>query len=99
MTLLERYGKDRQNFPMLDVGIHQLSWPFHSSAAVRSRIRNMVKDTMLTLYPGYNAMMDLALALLPITTVWNLNLALQKKIALGTLLSLGILYETSLVLL
>ena len=40
--------------------------------------------------------MDLCLALLPITIVRKLNLALQKKIALGVLLSCGILYVKSL---
>ena len=38
--------------------------------------------------------MDFSLALLPITIVWGLNLELKKKIALATLLSLGVLYES-----
>ena len=39
--------------------------------------------------------MDFSLALLPITIVWGLNLALKRKIALAVLLSLGVLYETT----
>lgn len=43
--------------------------------------------------PGWNCFFDLALALLPITIVWDLQMQLKKKAALCSILGLGILYN------
>ena len=78
---------------MLSVGIRQQNWPFPSSPAVSLGADGL--KTKCWFCVGYNAFMDFSLALLPITIVYGLNLALKRKIALATLLSLGILYETT----
>lgn len=45
----------------------------------------------LTIYLGYNAIMDICLALLPSTIIWKADLHIRKKIGLCILLGLGIL--------
>ena len=40
---------------------------------------------------GYLAFLDLALALLPITIIWNLQLSLKKKVGLCAVMGLGVL--------
>ena len=40
---------------------------------------------------GWNTFMDFALAIVPVTIIWNLQLDITKKICLCCLLSLGIL--------
>lgn len=40
---------------------------------------------------GWNAFFDLALALMPITIVWNLHMKLKKKVGLCVVLGLGVL--------
>ena len=40
---------------------------------------------------GYLAFMDLCLALLPITIIWNLQIAAKKKAAMGLILGMGVL--------
>ena len=45
---------------------------------------------MLTNRVGWFAFIDLALALLPITIIWNLRLDWQKKMGLSTLMGLGV---------
>ena len=40
---------------------------------------------------GYLAFLDLALALLPITIMWNLQLSLRKKVGICAIMGLGVL--------
>ena len=40
---------------------------------------------------GWPAFIDLALALLPITTMWNLQLSLKKKFGIRAVMGLGVL--------
>ena len=40
---------------------------------------------------GYLAFLNLALALLPITIIWNLQLSLKKKVGLCAVMGLGVL--------
>lgn len=40
---------------------------------------------------GYLAFLDIALALLPITIMWNLQLSLKKKVGICALMGLGVL--------
>ena len=40
---------------------------------------------------GWNSFFDLALSLMPITIVWNLKMKMRKKVALCTVLGLGVL--------
>ena len=67
----------------------QLDFSIFSSS--RFEAKNCCK-TPDWLNVGYNALLDLCLALLPLTVVWNLNLKMETRIALSTCLSLGILY-------
>ena len=50
----------------------------------------------LTCGAAYGTFLDFALALLPITIVYNLKLNLRKRIGLCILLGLGVLYGTPL---
>lgn len=45
---------------------------------------------MLTIMVGWLAFMDLALALLPITIIWNLQLDWHKKVGLSILMGFGV---------
>ena len=45
---------------------------------------------MLTIMLGWLAFIDLALALLPITVIWNLRLDWHKKLGLSILMGLGV---------
>ena len=40
---------------------------------------------------GYLAFLDIALALLPVTIMWNLQLSLKKKVGLCAIMGLGVL--------
>ena len=40
---------------------------------------------------GYLAFLDLALALLPVTIMWNLKLSLTKKVGICAIMGLGVL--------
>ena len=46
----------------------------------------------LTRVAGWLAFIDLALALLPITIMWNLQLSLEKKFGISAIMGLGVLY-------
>lgn len=45
----------------------------------------------LTANSAYGTFLDFALALLPITIIWKLNMSVPKKLAICTILGLGIL--------
>ena len=45
----------------------------------------------LTRVAGWLAFIDLALALLPITIMWNLKLSLKKKCGISAIMGLGVL--------
>ena len=45
----------------------------------------------LTRVAGWLAFIDLALALLPITIMWNLQLSLRKKVGISAVMGLGVL--------
>ena len=45
---------------------------------------------MLTIMVGWLAFIDLALALLPITIIWNLQMDWHKRVGLSTLMGLGV---------
>ena len=46
---------------------------------------------MLIQLAGWLAFIDLALALLPITIMWNLQLSLKKKVGISAVMGLGVL--------
>ena len=46
---------------------------------------------MLTVLIGWLAAIDLCLALLPITVMWNLHLSLKRRIGLSAIMGLGVL--------
>lgn len=46
----------------------------------------------LTSFEGYSAFVDFALALFPITIVWDLKLSMKKRVGLSVLLGLGVLW-------
>ena len=47
--------------------------------------------SLLTLYTGWNVLIDVCLALLPVTLFWNFNMSVKKRIALSFLMSGGLL--------
>ena len=48
---------------------------------------------MLIQVAGWLAFLDLTLALLPITIMWNLQLSLKRKFGISTVMGLGVLYD------
>ena len=48
--------------------------------------------SIITRVAGWLAFIDLALALLPITIMWNLQLSLKSKSGISAIMGLGVLY-------
>ena len=69
------------------------SYRFRLSAIYRQYVRLIwYLWSNLTRVAGWLAFIDLALALLPITIMWNLQLSLEKKIGISAVMGLGVLY-------
>ena len=55
------------------------------------RNTNPLTQSSLTFQDGFNSFFDLALAILPVTMIWNLQIKTKKKVALCIVLGLGVL--------
>ena len=60
-----------------------------SQLSLRSKREFLLTEV---LYEAYGAYLDFALAFMPITIVWEMNVSLRKKLGLCCLLGLGVLY-------
>ena len=77
---------------MLDVGslVRRLRLQF-SPAVCSGAPADYLKKAEAACATGYLAFMDLSLALLPVTIIWNLQMTVKKKAGLGLILGLGVL--------
>ena len=81
--------------PALVASGEAVCWPSYRQTNFAMFTGSMLKPSpscrqMLTFMVGWLAFIDLALALLPITIIWNLQLDWHKKLGLSTLMGLGV---------
>ena len=89
----ERYGKANRTSQGQNAGILQANLISPFFLKVRSSTGFALALQAYQPYNlGYNAFVDICLALLPATFIWTLALSKAQKVGVSVLLGLGILY-------
>lgn len=62
-----------------------------STSASDEDVRGPLLLKLMVIVSGYNAFMDVCLAVLPVTFIYNLNMKAEKRLSLSIQLSTGVL--------